>query len=67
MKIIATSCEKWLLEGVLQKRFPRKVCKIHIEIPVLNSLFNNVTVLQAVRLTTLLKRDPGTSISKPAV
>ena len=35
------SCEKWLL-GVLQKSFPKNFLKIHREIPVQQSLSNNV-------------------------
>ena len=33
---------------------------------MLESLSYNVTGLQAVRLATLLKRDPATSVSEPA-
>ena len=56
-----------LLGGVLQKSFPKIFTKIHREIPVLESLSNTVKCFQAVRLATLLRRDPGTGASEPAV
>ena len=62
-----TSCEKWLLGGVLQKRFPKKLFKVHRKIHVLESLSNTVKGLCAVRLTTVLKRNPCTGILEPAV
>ena len=45
----------------------QKFCKIHREIPVLESLSNTVKCLQAVRLSTLLKRDPRTGVSELVV
>ena len=65
-KIKATSCERWLLGGVLQKN-SKKLHKIHREIPVLESLSNTVKGLHAVRLATLLKRNPSTGVLEPAV
>ena len=55
------ACSCWAKE--LSRNFP----KLHREIPVLESLSNNVTALQAVKIVTLLKRDSGTSDSEPAV
>ena len=51
-------CEKWLLGGVLQKRFPKNFLNIQREIPVFFS--NNVKSFHGVRLATLLKKDPLT-------
>ena len=56
------SCEKWLLGGVLQKSFPKNFLKIHREIPVRQSLSNNVKSFHGVRLATLLKKDPLTGV-----
>ena len=56
------SCEKWLLGGVLQKSFPKFFFKIHREIPVRQSLSNNVKSFHGVRLATLLKKDPLTDV-----
>ena len=41
------------------KILSEKFHKIHREIPVLESLSNTVKCFQAVRLATLLKRDPA--------
>ena len=41
------------------KKLPKTFHKIHREIPVLESLSNTVKCFQAVRLATLLKRDPA--------
>ena len=49
------------------KKLSRKFCKVHMEVPVLESLSNNVTGLQAAEIAPLLKRDPATGVSKPAV
>ena len=38
-----------------------------MEVPVLESLSNNVTGLQAAEIAPLLKRDPATGVSEPAV
>ena len=62
-----TSCEKWLLGGVLQKSFPKNFLKIHREIPVRRSLSNNVKSFHGVRLATLLKKDPLTGVWDQAV
>ena len=56
------SCEKCLLGGVLQKRFPKHFLKIHREIPVQRSLSNNANSFHDVRLATLLKKDPLTGV-----
>ena len=55
-------CEKWLLRGVLQKIFPKNFLKIHRELPVRQSLSNNVKSFVGVRLATLLKKDPLTGV-----
>ena len=47
------------------KNFPKNL--IYREIPVLEFLSNTVKDLQAVRVATLLKRDPRTGVSEPAV
>ena len=49
------------------KKFSKKFHKIHKEIPVPQSLSNTVKDFQAVRLATLLKRDPRTGVSEPVV
>ena len=56
------SCEKWLLGGVLQKSSPKTFLKIHREIPVRQSLSNNVESFHGVRLASLLKKDPFTGV-----
>ena len=49
------------------KKLSSKLRKIHREIPVVESLSNSVKCVQAVRFATLLKRDPRTGVSEPAV
>ena len=49
------------------KKFSFKLHKISRTIPVLESLSNTVKGLQAIRLATLLKRNPRTSVLEPAV
>ena len=49
------------------KKVSKKFRKIHIEIPALESLSNTAKCLQPIRLAALLKRDPRTDISEPAV
>ena len=44
-----------------------KIHKIHREIPVPQSPSNIVKDLWAVRLATLLKRDPCTCVSEPVI
>ena len=44
----------------------KKFHKVHREIPVLESL-STVQGLHAIWLATLLKRDPRTGVSEPAV
>ena len=61
------SCEKWLLEGVLQKSFPKNFLKIHREIPMQRSLSDNAKSFHGVSLATLLKKDPLTGILDQAV
>ena len=56
------SYEKWLLGGVLQKSFPKNFFKIHREIPVRWSLYNNVKSFHGVRHAILLKKDPLTGV-----
>ena len=56
------SREKWLLGDVLQKSFPKKFLKIHREIPVRESLSNNVKSFHGVRLATLSNKDPLTGV-----
>ena len=53
------SCEKWFLGGVLQKSFPKNFLKSHREIPVRQSLSNNVKSFHGVRFATLLMKDPS--------
>ena len=49
-----TSCEKWLLGGVLQKKLSQKFLKIHREIPVGQPFSNTVKSFHAARLAILL-------------
>ena len=49
------------------KKLLYKFHKIHTEIPVLESLSNIIKGLPAIRLWTLLKRDPRTGVSEPAL
>ena len=49
----------------MQKNFPKNL--IYREIPVPEFLSNTVKDLQAVGVATLLKRDPRTGVSEPAV
>ena len=49
------------------KKLSRKFLKTYRKTPVLESLFNNATGLQAVRLATLLKTDSSTGVSETAV
>ena len=53
---------KWLRGGVLPKSFPKNFLKIRSEIPVPRSLSNNAKSFHGVRLATLLKKDPLTSV-----
>ena len=57
----------WLLRGVLQKKFSEKFHKILREMAVVESLSNTVKNFQPVRLTTLLKRDPGTGVLEQVI
>ena len=56
---------------VIARRFVQlaflKITKIHRKVPVLESLSSTVKGLQAVRLATLLKRNPRTGVLEPAV
>ena len=49
------------------KNLPKKCYKIHREIPVLESLSNTAKCLYAVWPATLLKKNPRTGVSEPAV
>ena len=49
------------------KKLPQKFHKIHRKIPLLESLSNTIKVLRTIRLATLLKRNPHTRVSEPAV
>ena len=49
------------------KKLSLKLHKTCRKIPVLESLSDNVKGLQAIRLATLLKRNPRTSVLEPAV
>ena len=64
-KKTTTSCQKWLLGGVLKKSFPKNYTKSTV--PVLESLSNTVKGLQSIRLATLLKRNPRTGVLEPDV
>ena len=61
-----TSCEKWLLGGVLQNSFPKNFSKF-TEKYLCESLSNTVKSFHAVRLATFLKKDPLTGVSEQAV
>ena len=50
-----------------KKKLSLKLHKICRKIPVLESLSNTVKGLQAIRLATLLKRNPHISVLEPAV
>ena len=50
-----------------KKKLSLKLHKICRKIPVLESLPNTVKGLQVIRLATLLKRNPHTSVLEPAV
>ena len=59
-----TSCEKWLLGGVLQNSFPKNFSKF-TEKYLCESLSNTVKSFHAVRLVTFKKKDQA--ISEQAV
>ena len=59
----AISCEKWLLGVVLQNSFPKNLLKITEKYPW-ESLCNTVKSFHAVRLATVLKKDPLTGVSE---
>ena len=49
------------------KKRSLKIHKIHREILAMYSFSNTINGLQAVRLGTLLKTDPDTGVSEPAI
>ena len=49
------------------KKLSQKLQKIHRKIPVLESLSDTAKGLHAVRLATLLKRNPRAGVLEPAV
>ena len=49
------------------KKLSWKLSKIHKETPVLESLSENITGLQYVRLATLLKKDSTMDVSESVV
>ena len=49
------------------KKFSSKFLKIYRKIPLLEFLSNTVKGLQAIRLATLLKRNPRTGVLELAV
>ena len=53
--------------GCSGKKLSWKLSKIHIETPVLESLSENITGLQYVRLATLLKKGSSTDVSESVV
>ena len=61
-----TSCEKWLLGGVLQNSFPKNFSKF-TEKYLCESLSNTVKSFHAVRLATFLNEDLLTGVSEQAV
>ena len=61
-----TSCEKWLLGGVLRNIFPKNFSKF-TEKCLCESLSNTVKSFHAARLATFLKKDPLTGVSEQAV
>ena len=61
-----TSCEKWLLGGVLQNSFPKNFSKF-TEKYLCDSLLHTVKSFHAVRLATFLKKDLLTGVSEQAV
>ena len=50
-----------------KKKLSLKLHKIHRKVPVLESLSNTVKGLQAIRLASLLMRNPRTGVLEPAV
>ena len=58
-----TSCEKWLLGGVLQNSFPKNLSKF-TEKYLCESLSSTVKSFHAVNLATFLKKDPLTGFSE---
>ena len=58
-EVVARSCST--------KKLPLKLHKTQRKMPALKSLSNTAKGLQAVRLATLLKRNPRTGVLEPAV
>ena len=68
MKKKKTSHEEWILGGeVFYRNIFIKITQNSKKNFALESLSNTVKDLQAVRLSTLLKRNPCTGVLEPAV